>query len=653
MYFTAVIIFHYLLIISGCFLIGQVETDKPISSCGHTFYSNRLLEMKSSLTQNQEKIDVTYYRIDIQINLDKEEINGAVLISGVLGMDKPDNIELDLSGNMEVDSVKLFNELQSFTHENSLLKIPASVFSLSETYEFSVEVFYHGTPSSTGFGSFNFDTHDNIDHIWTLSEPYGARDWWPCKDDPSDKADSVDIIITVPEPQIVVSNGIMVEDVALDNNRRRYHWREGYPISTYLVSITSYPYTVWYDEYIGINGDTLPLTYYVYPDHYSETYNNYLLTKEMMTVFSQHFGEYPFMGEKYGHVEFGWGGGMEHQTISSMGSANEFLIAHELGHQWWGDLLTCASFHHIWLNEGFARYSESIWEEAYYGKDAYHDYWKSHEFYGPGSIYVENPITAGEIFNVNLSYNKAGWVIHMLRGILGDSIFFNVLKSYAYNDSLSYNSVTTEDFQNVCEDVSGIDLDKFFNQWIYGERYPKYAVSWEKLDTQELIVTIDQTQNWQIFSMPVQLRVILVNDTLDYILKNSEVSEEYNLGIIGLSSFNVILDPDDWILKEVEYLSEGYELPGPTQITLNPAYPNPFNGSAIISFFIPETKGQTQASVKIYDLKGRLIEDLWEGKTNIGSNKFRWMANGRTSGLYFVKLDVDDKHFSQKLQYIK
>ena len=157
MYFTAVIIFHYLLIISGCFLIGQVETDKPISSCGHTFYSNRLLEMKSSLPQNQEKIDVTYYRIDIQINLDKEEINGAVLISGVLGMDKPDNIELDLSGNMEVDSVKLFNELQSFTHENSLLKIPASEFSLSETYEFSVEVFYHGTPSSTGFGSFNFD----------------------------------------------------------------------------------------------------------------------------------------------------------------------------------------------------------------------------------------------------------------------------------------------------------------------------------------------------------------------------------------------------------------------------------------------------------------------------------------------------------------
>tara|TARA_B000000441_G_scaffold131524_1_gene116228 strand:+ start:304 stop:753 length:450 start_codon:yes stop_codon:yes gene_type:complete len=148
----------------------------------------------------------------------------------------------------------------------------------------------------------------NIDHIWTLSEPYGSRTWWPCKDDPSDKADSADIVIIVPGEQIAVSNGILIEEEDLGDGRKKYHWSERYPICTYLVSVTTYPYTVWYDQYIGLNGDTLPLEYYVYPDHYELVYDNYLLTKDMMEVFAEKFGEYPFMGEKYGHAEFGRGG---------------------------------------------------------------------------------------------------------------------------------------------------------------------------------------------------------------------------------------------------------------------------------------------------------------------------------------------------------
>ena len=644
---------HFFFFFLTCFLSGQVETDKPLFPCGHTLSAARWLEAESTLTENQEKIDVTYYRIDFEIDIDGEEIDGSVLVDGWIGMDQPDSIELDFTDEMTVDSVKFYNELHSFSHESNLLKIPAPEVTINEGYEFSIEVFYHGTPSPTGFGSFNFDTYANVDHIWTLSEPYGARDWWPCKDDPSDKADSVDINITVPEAQIVVSNGLLMEETDLGDGRKRYHWEERYPICTYLVSVTTYPYLVWHDEYIGMNGDTLPLDYYVYPDHYDDVYNNYLLTNDMMAVFAQRFGEYPFMGEKYGHAEFGRGGGMEHQTITSLGGHTEWLIAHELGHQWWGDLVTCASFHHIWLNEGFARYSESIWEENHNGTEAYKDYWESHAYYGPGTIYVENPSTTGEIFNGNLSYDKAGWVVHMLRGVLGDSVFFSALKSYAYNDSLAYGAVTTEDFHAVCEDVSGLDLDVFFSQWIYGERYPQYAVSWTKLDSDELIVTIEQTQNWQNFSMPIQLRVILPNDTLDFTVENSGVAQEYHLGLIGSSSFNVILDPDDWILKEVEYLDNGHEFPGPTKITLYPAYPNPFNGGTIISFFMPETVGQTPARVQVYDLNGRLTETLWSGKSMIGTNRFRWLAHGQTSGIYFVNLDAGGKQFTQKVQYIK
>lgn len=642
-----------LIFISFGILYSQNPSDKSIETCGHVLSAAKWLNTESTLTVNQEKIDVTYYRIDLNIDIDAEEIDGSVLVNGWIGMDQPDSIELDFADEMIVDSVKFYGELWPFVHESDYLKAPAPEATIPEGYSFSVEVFYHGTPPSTGFGAFNFDTHANIDHIWTLSEPYGARDWWPCKDDPSDKADSVDIIITVPEEQIVASNGILVSETNVGNERKQYHWQETYPICTYLISVTTYPYTVWQDEYIAMNGDTLPLNYYVYPDHYESVYDNYLLTNDMMEVFAQRFGEYPFMGEKYGHAEFGRGGGMEHQTLTSLGGSSQWLIAHELGHQWWGNLVTCASFHHIWLNEGFARFSEAIWEEAYNGIQAYKDYWQSHEYYGPGTIFVENPNSVGNIFDGNLSYNKAGWIVHMLRGVMGDSLFFESLQSYVYHDSLAYGAVTTEDFQTVCENVSGLDLGDFFQQWIYGEYYPQYAVSWEMLDTDELIVTIEQTQNWQTFRMPIQLNVTTPTETLSFTVENESTYETYNLGLIGADVIDVKLDPDNWILKDVVYLSIDSNLPQSEQLVIYPAYPNPFNPETTLSFFIPENIGQSLAKVVVYDLKGSLVSIIWDGSIQPGLFTLKWKPKNVASGSYFIRLTTLNTSYSQKVQLVK
>jgi len=642
-----------LIFISFSILYSQNPSDKSIETCGHVLSAAKWLNTESTLTVNQEKIDVTYYRIDLNIDIDAEEIDGSVLVNGWIGMDQPDSIELDFADEMIVDSVKFYGELCPFVHESDYLKVPAPETTIPEGYSFSVEVFYHGTPPYTGFGAFNFDTHANIDHIWTLSEPYGARDWWPCKDDPSDKADSVDIIITVPEEQIVASNGILVSETNVGNERKQYHWQETYPICTYLISVTTYPYTVWQDEYIAMNGDTLPLNYYVYPDHYESVYDNYLLTNDMMEVFAQRFGEYPFMGEKYGHAEFGRGGGMEHQTLTSLGGSSQWLIAHELGHQWWGDLVTCASFHHIWLNEGFARFSEAIWEEAYNGIQAYKDYWQSHEYYGPGTIFVENPNSVGNIFDGNLSYNKAGWIVHMLRGVMGDSLFFESLQSYVYHDSLAYGAVTTEDFQTVCENVSGLDLGDFFQQWIYGEYYPQYAVSWEMLDTDELIVNIEQTQNWQTFRMPIQLNVTTPTETLSFTVENESTYETYNLGLIGADVIDVKLDPDNWILKDVVYLSIDSNLPKSEQLVIYPAYPNPFNPETTLSFFIPENIGQSLAKVVVYDLKGSLVSIIWDGSIQPGLFTLKWKPKNVASGSYFIRLTTLNTSYSQKVQLVK
>ena len=628
-------------------------TDKPIYNCGLSHTANKILNNKSTLTPDQQKIDISYYKLDLEILIDERIIGGTLVVRGHFRTDQPDLIELDLSSAMSVDSVKFFGEVWPFEHDNHILKIPTLQITMHGGYDFSVEIFYGGTPIPSGFGSFNFDTYNGEDHVWTLSEPYGARDWWPCKDDPSDKADSMDIIISLPDDQIPVSNGLLINEVEIGDGKKKYHWKEKYPISTYLVSITTYPYRFWSDNYISPQNDTMPIDFYVYPNHYDMTYNNYLKTKEMITIFSEKFGEYPFINEKYGHVEFNRAGGMEHQTISSMGGHSEWLIAHELAHQWWGNLVTCASFNHIWLNEGFARFGEALWQEEKYGVGAYRDFWSAHAYYGPGTVYVENPTSTSEIFNGNLSYNKAGWVLHMLRGILGDSIFFDVLKSYATNDSLAYNAVTTEKFQNVSEYISGLELDYFFDQWIYGEGYPKYSIDWEINKNSELIVNIQQVQKTQYFKMPINLQLLLPDGITEIRIDNSQAFETYNLGIIGSSTFNLILDPDEWILKEVQYLNMGYEFPGPSQITLYPAYPNPFNSGTTISFFIPETVGEKNGDIKIYDLKGKYSGSIWSGKTKIGLNKINWKAYDRPSGVYFIVLDTENKNFSQKVQFIK
>ncbi len=631
-------------------VLSQKKTEQKYI-CSQTKSSSQSFSVNSTLTEDQGKIDITYYKIEFEIDFNSEQISGSVIANGFVDMDQPEYIEFDFSDEMIVDSVWLNNESISFDHIDDIIKVPAQA-SIPEGYNFSCHIFYRGSPPTSGFGSYNFDMHNNIDHVWTLSEPYGARDWWPCKDDPSDKADSVDIIVTVPSEQIVVSNGLLVNEQDLSNGKKRYHWSERYPICTYLVSIATYPYTFWTDTYVGINGDILPLEYYVYPDQYELVYDNYLLTNDMMEVFAQKFGEYPFMGEKYGHVQFGRGGGMEHQTISSMGGHSEWLIAHELGHQWWGDLVTCSSFHHIWLNEGFARFSEAIWDEASHGFEAYKSYWQNHSYFGPGTIYVEEPQTAAQIFNGNLTYNKAGWVVHMLRGVMGDSLFFESLKSYGSNDSLAYSDVTTEDFKNVCEDISGLNLANFFDQWIYNEYYPQYGLSWDINELGELIITIYQLQTWQYFDMPIDIKVVLANESLLFTVQNQYQTQEYNLGFINGIPLSVQLDPDGWILKEVQYLNTDNIVPELSNIFIYPAYPNPFNPEVTFQYFLPSRFGEIQSEINIYDLQGRLIDKVGTGKSKPGINNVSWNANV-SSGTYIIQMSANNNYYSQKVQLVK
>ena len=635
------------------------EDIEPKYLCSHEKSASRWQAQNSTLNQNQEKIDIKFYELNLDIDFNSSRLRGSVTVNGVIGNIYPDFIELDLYDNMTVDSILQNNIPILYLHENDMLKIPLSDITLDDENLFSLTIFYQGTPDHCGAGGFKFDEHQNIGHVWTLSEAYCARSWWPCKDDPSDKADSVNIIISVPlEPAYIVASNGLLSSTTINNNKKTYFWKERYPITTYLVSLAIYPYTKWVDQYVSpISSDTMLIEHYVFPDRYEASYPNYSLTKDMLSFFSELFGEYPFISEKYGHADFTWGGGMEHQTLSSMGSFSQNLMVHELGHSWWGNLITCKTFNDIWLNEGFARYCQALWAEHMYGREAYFDFMNNHAYYGAGTIYVENPSSNSQIFSAGLSYNKASWVLHMLRHKVGETMFFDILKSYASNDSLSYNAASTSDFQKVCEDISGLDFEQFFQQWIYGERYPKYELSWWHEGNGIYNVKIDQVQSYNFFSMPIDLKFsgsagpMLVDTTI--VIENNNFSQLYEFSGFNFLVENVMLDPENWILKEATYSVNEIDNILPDRVEVEKAFPNPFNSKVKLSFYINPQYGDTHVSVNIFDSRGKIIESLIDNEFMPGYHTTFWNANGKSSGVYFIQLATDNYIDSQKILFLK
>ena len=635
------------------------EDIEPKYLCSHEKSASRWQTQNSTLNQNQEKIDIKFYELNLDIDFNSSRIHGSVTVNGVIGNIYPDFIELDLYDNMTVDSILQNNIPILYLHENDMLKIPLSDITLDDENLFSLTIFYQGTPDHCGAGGFKFDEHQNIGHVWTLSEAYCARSWWPCKDDPSDKADSVNIIVSVPiEPAYIVASNGLLSSTTINNNKKTYFWKERYPITTYLVSLAIYPYTKWVDQYVSpISSDTMLIEHYVFPDRYEASYPNYSLTKDMLSFFSELFGEYPFISEKYGHADFTWGGGMEHQTLSSMGSFSQNLMVHELGHSWWGNLITCKTFNDIWLNEGFARYCQALWAEHMYGREAYFDFMNNHAYYGAGTIYVENPSSNSQIFSAGLSYNKASWVLHMLRHKVGETMFFDILKSYASNDSLSYNAASTSDFQKVCEDISGLDFEQFFQQWIYGEKYPKYELSWWHEGNGIYNVKIDQVQSYNFFSMPIDLKFsgsagpMLVDTTI--VIENNNSSQLYEFSGFNFLVENVMLDPENWILKEATYSVNEIDNILPDRVEVEKAFPNPFNSKVKLSFYINPQFGDTHVNVNIFDLRGKIVESLIDNEFIPGYHTTFWNANGKSSGVYFIQLATDNYIDSQKILFLK
>ncbi len=504
-------------------------------------------------TTNQGNYDVTYYSLDLTPDPATSFLTGIVEIVAKVTASTLDRVELNFWEGMTITNIHFLETPGvplNYVNDNDILAVDLGREYMSGE-QFRLIVEYNGRPQDSDYYSFTFDTYNGEPMIWTLSSVFGARAWWPCKDEPSDKPDSMDIRVTVPSNLIVASNGLLREKI-IKGNRTTYWWHEKYPIATYLVSLAIHPYEMFYDQYIYNNGaDTMAIEFYSFPGNYNTNLRVNNLVKDMLACFSSLFGEYPFVDEKYGQADFLWSGGMEHQTCTSYGRWNEALFAHEIAHQWWGDLITCDNFHDIWLNEGFASYSEALWFEYAYPPYTASEYQIMYQLYlGPGTVYVEHPETEN-IFDSGLSYVKGSWILHMLRHVVGDDNFFDILKAYYASPKLKYGSATTEQFQAVCEQVSGINLDKFFYQWMHKEFYPHYSYSWnweQSGSDFNINLEIRQEQTNHIFWMPIDITVTTAAGETTFVVWDSLASQTFQLNVSSQPT-DLELDKNNWILK--------------------------------------------------------------------------------------------------------
>jgi len=451
------------------------------------------------------------------------------------------------------------------------------VATLDRTYSmgerFILTIGYTGTSASRGFGSIDVGTQGGTPVVATLSEAYFAYTWWPAKDgdfgvagDNSDKA-AIDFYITVPNNYVVPSNGLqMGEPVDLGGGRLKYHWHTDYAISTYLVSFAATNYNKWEQTYFYPTGPNpedvgeMPVEFYIYPGNDSPA-NRAAWEKciDMLGVYRGIYGEYPFINEKYGQYNFNFGGGMEHQTITGLGTFNESVIAHELGHQWWGDMITCMTWSDIWLNEGFATYTECLWEERKTGSINSAAYFAAIQARKPSSVgdsvYVPAASTAdmNRIFSSTYTYRKGAWVLHMLRGVVGEADFFEILADY--RAAFEFSAATTDDFAIVAEMSSGQELTTFFDRWVYQIGAPAYQYGWQSATVNGqnyLLARIAQTHTTvgypSVFEMPVPLRLTIGGNPQTVTVENNERTEWFVVPVSGTVTA-LSFDPDQWILR--------------------------------------------------------------------------------------------------------
>jgi aminopeptidase N len=588
-----------------------------------------------------EKYDVNYYKLNLNMTNTSTTLSGYGEMQAT-AIQSIDTVLYELFSSLTISSVSLNGANVPFTRSGSAVKIAANV---SPGTSFIIRTNYSGTPPTAqtnplgGSGMSNATSPSwGNEVVWSLSEPFCAYEWWPCKQSLTDKADSCDVFITVPNSCKAGSNGVLTQVVNLGNGSSRYEWKHRHPIDYYLISVAVAEY-VEYNVYANPVGAPSPILIQNYIYNNPQTLPNFQAdideTVDFMELFYDLYGPYPFEDEKYGHCMAPFSGGMEHQTMTTQGFFNPTLTAHELGHQWWGDYVTCASWCDIWVNEGFASYSEQIMLENLYPGQEVQNMQSVHNnvmSQPGGSVWVLDSLNEARIFSGRLTYDKGAAIVHTMRYMLNDDqLFYATLKNFL--SSKAFGTAFGVDVRDAFAQASGINFTPFFDEWYFGEGFPTYSVQWKQLGN-DALVQISHTSSapnvTPTFTNPIDLKFVRPGNT-DTTIRFDITSNSnlFQINGIGTLSNSISIDPQNWVVNQngTITINQLLGLESPNGSEGMELYPNPSNEEIYINN-IPN-----DCRYSIYDMYGKVqLMDKVSGGNSIKTSSL-------PSGTYLLVLD--------------
>ncbi|MCX6294027.1 MAG: M1 family aminopeptidase [Sphingobacteriales bacterium] len=563
-------VFISILLCFQVFVTNAQEIDNCAQKCNRVITDFSTSRVSYYQETSMNKYDVKYLKLDISAQPGSRVISGNALTIAQI-VSPLDTFITELRSNMIVDSIKINNVITGFSQSSDHIFMPLSTTQTVGS-SISVLIFYHGTSNSLGVYA---GTSSGLTYVATLSESYQAREWFPCKQILSDKIDSADIWVTTSNVNKVGSNGLLQGVDVLPSSKVRYRWKTTYPMNYYMPSIAvgNYQEYLNYAKPAAMAPDSILVQHYIVntPTYLSTVKTNLDKTPTFIEKMSELFGLYPFKNEKYGHSMANIGGGMEHQTMSTMVSFGSTLIAHELGHQWWGDHVTCASWNDIWLNEGFATYSEQLMIEklpALFTTSAATNMLNLHNSVMSatnGSVYVPDASLFDEnrIFSSRLSYNKGATTVHNLRfEMQSDTLFFKTLKNF--QQQYKNNVATTSNFKAVAENTSGKNLTDFFNQWIYGEGYPTYNITYYNPNSDTMLLLVNETVSaptvTPFFKGLLELKITSLQGDTTVLVNVTGNNQVFKIGY-NKTPNGIVIDPNNWIVNKTGTVTSGVVLP--------------------------------------------------------------------------------------------